>query len=102
MPTRHTTHPALTLFSELLVAAPSGREENIAAIVRTQLDALGVAHESDGAGNILVRLDGQESDGPLTCYAAHLDEIGMVRIKGLLLKGQGSFHERSGKIEIPG
>ena len=76
MPTPHTTHPALTLFSELLVAAPSGREEGIAALVRARLDAIGVTHETDGAGNILVHLAGRESDGPLTCYAAHLDEIG--------------------------
>ena len=78
MPTYQTTHPALTLLSQLLVAAPSGREEGIAAIVQARLDALGVAHTRDGAGNLLVRLAGRASDGPLTCYAAHLDEIGMV------------------------
>lgn len=84
MPTDFTSHPALVLFSELLVAAPSGREERIAAMVRARLDGLGVPHESDGAGNILVRLGGSNPDGPRTCYAAHMDEIGMVvtRIEG--------------------
>jgi len=78
MSTHHISHPALSLFSELLVAAPSGREERVAAIVRARLDGLGIAHESDGSGNILVRLAGRNADGPRTCYAAHMDEIGMV------------------------
>lgn len=72
-----TDHPALTLFRDLLVPAPSGREEGIAAVVRQKLDGLGLAHETDPSGNVLVRLPGQE-DGPLACYAAHMDEIGMV------------------------
>ncbi|MCL4832275.1 MAG: M20/M25/M40 family metallo-hydrolase [Caldilineaceae bacterium] len=110
MPTHHTTHPSLTLFESLLVAAPSGREEAIAGIVRAKLDAIGVAHESDGSGNILVRLAGRESDGPLTCYAAHLDEIGMVvtRIEAngdLRVDRSGGLHPwklGEGPVEIIG
>jgi putative aminopeptidase FrvX len=110
MSTQHTTHPALTLFSQLLVAAPSGREEGIAALVRSKLDEIGVAHETDGSGNILVPLAGQDADGPLTCYAAHLDEIGMVvtRIEAngdLRVDRSGGLHPwklGEGPVEIVG
>jgi putative aminopeptidase FrvX len=73
-----THHPALSLFTELLVAAPSGREEWLAEIVRRKLEEWGYDHETDPAGNVLVRLAGSRADAPLICYAAHMDEIGMV------------------------
>lgn len=76
--THHFQHPALTLFTDLLVASPSGREERVAEIVRRKLDAWGYPHETDPAGNVLVRLAGQNPGAPLVCYAAHMDEIGMV------------------------
>ena len=70
---------ALDLFIELLsVPAPSGREEGIAQVIRGILDRSTIPHEQDGCGNIIVRLAGQQADGPLVCYAAHTDEIGMV------------------------
>lgn len=76
------THPALTLFADLLsVPAPSGYEQQIATIVRTRLDAWGYAHETDNAGNILVRLAGRQPQAPLLCLAAHIDEIGIVVTK---------------------
>jgi putative aminopeptidase FrvX len=71
-------HPALQLFTELLVPSPSGREWDLADIVRGKLDALGFAHETDGAGDVLVRIAGKSAAAPLTCFAAHMDEIGMV------------------------
>ena len=72
-------HPAMDLFCELLdVPAPSGREDRVASIVRAKLDALGVAHRTDGAGNVVVRLDGADGAAPLRCLAAHTDEIGLV------------------------
>ncbi len=71
-------HPALSLFAELLVAAPSGREERVAAIVRRHLDEMGYVHETDPAGNVLVRLAGARAHASTICYAAHMDEIGMV------------------------
>lgn len=75
---RNTSDPILALFSKLLsVPAPSGYEAQIAAVVRTELDALGYDHTTDSAGNILVRLQGQVA-APLLCLAAHIDEIGMV------------------------
>jgi len=73
------THPALALLEELLnVPSPSGREERLAAIVREKIDAAGYAHETDGAGNITVRLAGKDTDLPAVVIAAHMDEIGMV------------------------
>ncbi|MBX2999982.1 MAG: M20/M25/M40 family metallo-hydrolase [Caldilineaceae bacterium] len=71
-------HPALTLFTELLVAAPSGREEWVAEIVRRKLEEWGYDCETDPAGNVLVRLAGSNPNAPTICYAAHMDEIGMV------------------------
>ena len=72
-------HPALKLFSDLLaVPAPSGREERVAEIVRAKLDGLGCRHETDGAGNVTVRLDGRMREARPLVFAAHLDEIGMV------------------------
>ena len=78
-PTPSPDHPALELLTDLLaVPAPSGREEQIAAIICEKLDALGYAHETDPAGNVMVRLVGQHADAGLMVLAAHMDEIGMV------------------------
>ncbi|MCB8976907.1 MAG: M20/M25/M40 family metallo-hydrolase [Ardenticatenaceae bacterium] len=76
-----TDHPALQLFSELLVASPSGREAVLAAIVRQKLTDWEIPHEQDGMGNVLVRLDGRSPQAPLVIYAAHMDEIGLVVTK---------------------
>ena len=72
------THPALTLFSDLLVPAPTGRERALAAIVRQKLNHLGVTPETDQMGNVVVRLNGRIPTAPRVLYAAHLDEIGIV------------------------
>ena len=85
-------HPALRLFSELMtVPAPSGREERIAAVIRGKLDGWGYGHETDGAGSVLVRLEGSDPDAGVMCLAAHTDEIGLVVIRvepdGSLLVG---------------
>ncbi|MGC8781588.1 MAG: M20/M25/M40 family metallo-hydrolase [Anaerolineae bacterium] len=72
-------YPVLALFAELLaVPSPSSREEAVAGVIRAKLQAYGYQPETDPAGNVLVRLAGRNPDGPLTCFAAHMDEIGMV------------------------
>jgi putative aminopeptidase FrvX len=71
-------HPAMRLFEQLLVPSPSGGEEQVAAVVRENLDELGYTHETDGAGNLLVRLPGLNPQAPLCCLASHMDEIGMT------------------------
>ncbi len=77
-----STNPSLALFAELLsVPSPSSYEQQVAAIVRAKLDGLGYPHETDGSGNILVRLEGQQPDAPLLCLASHMDEIGFVVTK---------------------
>ncbi len=74
-----TEHPALTLLAELLaVPSPSGWEAELAKLVRGKLEGLGYAHETDAAGNVLVRLDGRHPDAPLSVFASHMDEIGFV------------------------
>lgn len=91
------TNPSLALFAELLsVPSPSSYEQQVAAIVRAKLDGLGYLHETDGAGNILVRLEGQQSTAPLLCLASHMDEIGFVVTK---IEGDGTLRVmRSGGL----
>ncbi len=95
MPT--SNHPFLTLFSDLLAApAPSGREERLAGIVRAKLDAMGYAHETDPAGQVLVRLAGADPNAGALVLAAHMDEIGLV-VTGI--QDDGSLRvDRSGGL----
>jgi putative aminopeptidase FrvX len=72
------SHPALQLFSDLLVPSPSGREEQLASVVKQFLTNWDIDHESDGMGNVLVRLNGSSSRAPLIMLAAHMDEIGIA------------------------
>jgi len=87
----------VSLLEEFLqVPSPSGREEKMAALVRRHLDELGYAHETDGAGNISVRLEGRNPDAPLCVFAAHMDEIGVVVTH---IEEDGILHvDRSGAL----
>jgi putative aminopeptidase FrvX len=79
MPDHDTSRAILDLFTELLDApAPSGREFAMADLVRAKLSAWGYEQTTDGAGNVMVRVPGRQPDAPLCCFAAHMDEIGMV------------------------
>ena len=72
-------HQGLDLFSELLdIPCPSGHEDRMAAHLRSKLQSMGFAPETDAAGNVIVRLPGQTQERPSICYAAHMDEIGMT------------------------
>ncbi|MAT99067.1 MAG: hypothetical protein CL608_18125 [Anaerolineaceae bacterium] len=105
-----TDHPALQLFSELLVASPSGREAALAAIVRQKLTEWDIAHEQDGMGNVIVRLNGRSPQAPLIMFAAHMDEIGLVVTKinndgSLQVNRTGGLHPwklGEGPVEILG
>jgi len=90
-------HPALRLFAELLaVPAPSGREEQIAQVIRDKLVAWGYTHCTDGAGNVIVHLEGRRPGAPLCCFAAHMDEIGFVVTR---IEADGSLRvDRSGGL----
>ncbi len=72
-------HDSLKIFSQLLdIPCPSGREERMAATLVSRLVSMGLAPETDPAGNVYVRLDGQSPERPAICYAAHMDEIGLT------------------------
>jgi putative aminopeptidase FrvX len=71
-------HPAIEIFSELLVPALSGGENRVATLIRKRLDILDYTHETDPAGNVKVVLPGQNPTGGTFVFAAHMDEIGMV------------------------
>lgn len=92
-----TTESILSLFRSLLAEpAPSGYEGRIAAVVRRELEQLGYSPEQDGAGNLVVRIAGQQPTAPLLCVAAHMDEIGFV-VTGI--EGDGSLKAaRSGGL----
>ncbi len=69
----------ISILDELLaIPSPPGREEKTAEYIRKQLDSLGYKHETDAAGNIIVRIDAKDPEGALTVMAAHMDEIAMV------------------------
>ena len=69
----------LRLISELLdVPSPSGREEQLAGVVRKKVTAFGYSPETDGAGNVIVRIPGKRSKAAPMILAAHTDEIAMV------------------------
>lgn len=74
-----TDHGGLKLFSELLdIPSPSGHEGRMAEALRAKLQAMGFQPEIDAAGNVILRLAGQDPARPAVCYAAHMDEIGMT------------------------
>jgi putative aminopeptidase FrvX len=74
-----TNHPALEIFGELLsVPAPSGNEQKVAAIVKQRIESMGYLPEIDPAGNVFVRIEGQDPDAATCIFAAHIDEIGFV------------------------
>jgi len=60
-----------------LCAAPgiAGDETAAAGVVRTQLDAWGITHETDAIGNLTAHLPGT---GPKLALVAHLDEVGLM------------------------
>ena len=58
--------------------SPSGYEQQIAQLVCKKVDAIGYTAEIDKTGNVLVRFAGQDKTQPLTYFASHMDEIGMI------------------------
>ncbi|MEV6717969.1 M20/M25/M40 family metallo-hydrolase [Lentzea sp. NPDC051208] len=65
--------------------SPSGREKELSDLVRQELDAFGIPHTTDAAGNVIARFPRQADEssredaagGAVLCVA-HMDEIGMV------------------------
>ncbi len=69
----------MNLFRELLdVPSPSGREAGIASLVRAKLEGVGLAPETDPAGNVVARIEGADPALPVAMLAAHMDEVGMA------------------------
>src|SRR5437764_2393602 len=92
-----TDHPILGLFTDLLsVSSPSGREDRLAHLVCTKLDAWDYRCRTDSIGNVIVPLEGRRPDAPVCCLASHIDEIGMVVTR---IESDGSLRvDRSGGL----
>ncbi len=72
-------HPILDRFKTLLyIPAPSSREQHMAQVITDQIQQLGLESHQDVGGSVTVTLAGQDPSLPVWCYAAHMDEIGMV------------------------
>lgn len=73
------TKEFIAILTDLLaIPSPSGREEKTREYIKSKLAEIGFGHETDPAGNLLVRIIGRDPNGPLTIVAAHMDEISMV------------------------
>ncbi len=72
-------HPILDRFKSLLyIPAPSSREQAISQAIADQIREMGLTSHQDIGGTVTVELEGQDPSLPVWCYAAHIDEIGMV------------------------
>lgn len=81
------TSEFLGILTDLLaIPSPSGREERTREYIKSKLGEIGFPHETDPAGNLLVRIAGRNPNGPLTIIAAHMDEIAMV-VTGIEVNG---------------
>jgi acetylornithine deacetylase/succinyl-diaminopimelate desuccinylase-like protein len=56
------------------IPAPSTREEQRAAYIKTELEKLGLAVTIDGIGNVMARRRGT-GGGPTVVFAAHMDTV---------------------------
>lgn len=73
--------PAVRLFDELLsVGAPPGREQQMARLIASKIEAMGLSYEMDAAGNVLVRMGPHRDAAKAGTFllAAHMDEIALV------------------------
>ena len=91
-------HPETKYLDALLAArGPSHREDEVRAVVTGILDTLGADHETDGAGNVTVRIAGADTGAAPVVIAAHMDELGLVVTKieddgRLLVDRSGGLH----------
>ncbi|QSH40753.1 M20/M25/M40 family metallo-hydrolase [Lentisphaerota bacterium ZTH] len=75
----HSAKDFIKILSDLLeIPAPAGYEQAICQKIADFVRNAGFNSEIDPAGNLLVRINGRNPDGPVTVLAAHMDEIGMV------------------------
>lgn len=94
----HEDHPAVKLLTRLLsVPSPPGDESRLAQVVRTALDELGFPHETDPAGNVLVRLAGRDASAGTLVMASHMDEIGIV-VTGIEADGRLRINRTGGLV----
>jgi len=67
----------LKLLKELIaIPGPPGQEKLVRETLASHLDKIGLKHETDAKGNLLVNLG--NSDRPKIVVTAHMDEIAMI------------------------
>lgn len=62
----------------LQIPCPGGREWMMAEKITSLVGEMGYQTERDPAGNVLIRLEGSDSDAGPCVFAAHMDEIALV------------------------
>ncbi len=59
----------------MLIPGLSGHEERVAAAIRAGLDAAGLGHRTDRAGNVIATVPG-DNEHPSVMVFAHMDQLG--------------------------
>ena len=75
-----------TIATLVMLHSPSGVEAEIDEFLLTRLQALGVQHWQDAAGNVIAKIEGRDPTRSLA-ITAHKDEIGAI-VKSIEADGQ--------------
>jgi len=59
-------------------AGPSGREDQIRALIRSEIEPCCQEIQTDALGNLIARKGGKSKDGMRIMLSAHMDEIGVI------------------------
>jgi putative aminopeptidase FrvX len=90
---------AADLTDLMLIPGLSGHEERVAAAIRARLDAAGLGHRTDRAGNVIATVLG-DNDHPSVMVFAHMDQLGFfvrkVEADGMIrVERMGGVPERA-------
>ena len=61
-----------------LIPALAGHEEKLAAYLRREFEACGLAVQTDALGNCMARIEGADPSAPAVMVFAHMDSLGFV------------------------
>jgi putative aminopeptidase FrvX len=85
-----------TIATLVMLHSPSGVEAEIDEFLLTRLQALGVQHWQDAAGNVVAKIEGRDPTRSLA-ITAHKDEIGAI-VKSIEVDGQVQVRRLGGSF----